>query len=80
MHFPGKLILLIFLITLRISSQGQGLIAHYNFDDNVLDISGNNNNGVIYGGVQVAADRFRNPCGALQFNGVDGYIEVCVPY
>ena len=54
----------------------QKLIAHYPFDNSTSDISGNKNDGKIFGGVTVTADRFGNPCGALNFNGTDGYIEV----
>ena len=54
----------------------QKLIAHYPFDNNVKDISGNNNNGVIIGDVKPTIDRFGNYCGALSFSGLDCYIEV----
>jgi hypothetical protein len=51
-------------------------IAYYKFDNNALDFSGNRNNGNIIGGVNSTIDRFGNSCGALYFNGSDGYIEV----
>lgn len=54
----------------------QNLIAHYPFDNNANDISLNKNHGRIIGGVSSTADRFGNPCGAFNFNGTDGYIEV----
>lgn len=54
----------------------QNLIAHYPFDNNVKDISGNNNNGAIIGDVKPAIDRFGNYCGALSFSGLNSYIEV----
>lgn len=54
----------------------QNLIAHYPFDNNASDISVNKNDGKIIGGVTRTPDRFGNPCGALKFNGTDGYIEV----
>lgn len=54
----------------------QNLIAHYSFDNNVIDISGNNNNGIIIGDVKPAIDRFGNYCGAISFNGLNSYIEV----
>jgi hypothetical protein len=77
MRFPVKLILIFLLITPVISLKAQTLIAHYPFDNtSASDISGNNNNGTLIGGVETTADRFGNPCGALLFNGVDGYIEV----
>lgn len=54
----------------------QNLIAHYTFDNNTKDISGNNNNGIIIGNIQPSIDRFGNYCGALSFNGFNSYIEV----
>jgi hypothetical protein len=53
-----------------------GPVAYYPFDGNTDDMSGNNNNGTIMGGVTATTDRFGNPDKAMQFNGVDGYIEV----
>lgn len=75
MYFLRKIL----LIVLSFNSSfllGQNLVAHYPFDNDVKDISGNNNNGEIKGGVEAATDRFGNPCGALFFDGIDGYIEV----
>jgi hypothetical protein len=40
------------------------------------DLSGNNNDGKLIGGVSTTTDRFGNKCGALFFNGLDGHIEV----
>jgi hypothetical protein len=57
-------------------SYSQTLIAHYPFDNSVKDISSNNNQGRIIGGVSSTKDRFGNPCGAMFFDGKDGYIEV----
>lgn len=57
-------------------SFGQNPIAYYPFNNNTIDLSGNHNDGVISGGVTATTDRFGNPCGALYFNGTDGYIEV----
>jgi hypothetical protein len=51
-------------------------IAYYNFDNNTDDKSGNGNNGMIVGSVTKTTDRFGNPCGAMQFDGQTGYIEV----
>jgi hypothetical protein len=44
------------------------------FDGNADDISGNGNNGIVYGAV-LTADRNGNPNSAYQFNGVDSYID-----
>jgi hypothetical protein len=54
----------------------QSLIAYYNFDNNTNDFSGNRNNGIIHGNIKSSPDRFGNPCGALQFDGISSYIEV----
>lgn len=54
----------------------QTLIAHYPFDNNVKDVSGNKNNGVIIGDIKPAIDRFGDYCGALSFSGQNSYIEV----
>lgn len=71
-----KLLLLFYIAIYSVSIWSQGLIAYYPFNGNVNDLSGNNNNGTIIGGVTPAEDRFGNPNSAMQFNGVDGYIEV----
>jgi hypothetical protein len=55
---------------------GQGPVAHYTFDNSPADVSGNHNDGVIHGTVKAVMDRFGNPCGAYQFDGLSGYIEV----
>ncbi len=69
--------LLMFLSLFNIrSSYSQNLIAFYPFDNNVKDFSGNNNNGKLFGEMKTTVDRFGNSCGALFFNGIDGYIEV----
>jgi hypothetical protein len=53
-----------------------GLIAHYPFNGNALDFSGNGNNGTPTSTVALAPDRFGNPNAAYDFNGVDSWIEV----
>lgn len=67
-----------FIVIVNIShiAYCQKLIAHYPFDNSTSDISGNKNDGKIFGGVTANVDRFGNPCGSLNFNGTDGYIEV----
>ena len=54
----------------------KGLIAYYPFNGNALDKSGNNNTGMVKNGVTTDLDRFGNGCGALRFNGHDGFISV----
>lgn len=58
-------------------AHSQGLIARYPFENgSARDESGNGNNGTAYGGTRVVADRFGNPCGALELDGKTGYVEV----
>ncbi|WP_210466837.1 HYR domain-containing protein [Rufibacter roseolus] len=74
-----SLIIGIILVLLQFScslADGQSLVAHYPLNKDASDLSGNKNNGRLLGGVSPTSDRFGNPCGALAFNGVDGYIEV----
>jgi hypothetical protein len=58
------------------SSLATGLVLHYPMNGNATDVSGNNNNGTIFGGALPAADRFGNPNSALSFDGVNDYIDV----
>ncbi|MHB2154055.1 LamG-like jellyroll fold domain-containing protein [Calditrichota bacterium GD2] len=53
-----------------------GLIAYWPFNGNANDESGNGNDGEIIGGVSSVKDRFGNNNKALEFNGVDGFIQV----
>ena len=54
-----------------------GLIAHYPFNGNADDVSGNNFDGVTHN-VTPTQDHLGNPMGALRFNGVNSYVEI--PY
>ena len=56
-----------------------GLVAYYPFNGNASDATGNGFNGIIYGGVNLASDRFGNANSAYIFNGVDGYIDIGQP-
>lgn len=51
------------------------LVAHFPFDGNANDSSGNNNHGVVHGAT-LAADRRGTPNSAYQFDGATNYIEV----
>jgi gliding motility-associated-like protein len=55
-------------------SLSDSLIAHYPFDGNVLDVSGNGNHGTLFGPTAVA-DRFGNNNSAYLFNGTSDYIN-----
>ena len=61
------IIVAIFLI-LRIGTLSASLIAHYEFNGNALDSSGNGYNGTA-NNVSLAADRFGNANSAYYFNG-----------
>ncbi|MEM8891842.1 MAG: LamG domain-containing protein, partial [Bacteroidota bacterium] len=50
------------------------LVAHYPFDGNALDISGNGNHGTVVGPI-LTTDRFGTPNSAYQFDGIDDYMD-----
>jgi len=51
----------------------KGLVAHYEFENNVTDSSGNGNDGTAHGGVSYASGVIGQ---AGSFDGVDDYVEV----
>jgi hypothetical protein len=51
-----------------------GLAASFPFNGNANDVSGNGNNGVVYGATLIA-DRSGNPNSAYSFDGVDDYVR-----
>jgi hypothetical protein len=53
-----------------------GLLAHYTFDGNANDASGNGHNGVINGTPLLTSDRFGNPDGGYYFDGTGNWIDV----
>ncbi len=53
-----------------------GLIAWYPFNGNVIDESGNENHGIVTGGVTNTSDRYNKPTSALLFDGTSGFIEI----
>ncbi len=53
----------------------QFLVADYPFSYNADDVSGNNNNGIVFGAT-LTTDRFGNENSAYYFDGVDDYIEI----
>ena len=55
-----------------------GLIAHYTFDGNANDVSGNGNNGVI-SGATLTTDRFGNSNSAYSFDGINDCITIPAP-
>ncbi|HYV96362.1 MAG TPA: LamG domain-containing protein [Gemmatimonadaceae bacterium] len=55
-----------------------GLIAHYPLDANATDASGHVHHGVVHG-AKPTANRFGEADTALEFDGVDDYVEVAPP-
>jgi hypothetical protein len=53
----------------------EGLVAHYPFDRNARDQSGNGNNGEVHSAM-LTSDRFGNPNSAYSFDGSSSYIQV----
>jgi hypothetical protein len=68
---------LLFLFSIIIHAQvpTSGLVAYYPFDGNAKDMSGNGNDGTVYGPT-LTMDRFGNANSAYNFDGIDDYIEV----
>lgn len=54
----------------------QGLIAHYTFNNNLMDSSGHGNHGTAVGGFTYTLDRFVTMNSAGRFNGLDSYILI----
>jgi gliding motility-associated-like protein len=75
----GLPLLLFTLFSVTVKSQvnlSAGLVAHYPFNGNVNDVSGNNYHGQILNGLQLTTDRFGNTNSAYLFDGIDDYIRV----
>lgn len=53
-----------------------GLLLHLPFNNSTNDQSSYANHGDKIGGVTPAEDRLGNACGALRFNGIDGYVTI----
>jgi hypothetical protein len=53
-----------------------GLVAHYPFDGNANDNSGNGLNGQIHGNAVFTTDRHGDTDNALEFDGTNAYVEV----
>ena len=74
----SKLLLLVAaLFTINAFAQvpTSGLIGWWPFTGNANDLSGNNNNGTVYGAT-LTNDRFGNANSAYQFNGTSSYIKM----
>ncbi len=53
-----------------------GLLAHYTFEQNANDVSGNGHHGVINGTPTISSDRFGNLAGSYYFDGTGNWIDV----
>ena len=51
-----------------------GLVAHYEFNGNVSDSSGNDTNGVIQGTISPTVNRYGNSNSAMRFDGTSGVV------
>lgn len=60
---------------IKLNSLTNNLVAHYPFDSNANDESGNGNHGIIYGAT-LDTDRFGNLNSCFNFNGINSYIKV----
>jgi hypothetical protein len=59
----------------RLANVVDGLVAWYPFDGSAEDMSGNGNNGTVYGAI-LGTDRFGNANKSYSFDGVDDYIDL----
>ncbi|MBN2008985.1 hypothetical protein JW960_06550 [candidate division KSB1 bacterium] len=72
------LFVLLGLIIVTSNAFSTGLVAHYEFDNNVVDLSGTGNNGLFYNEAY-GTDRFGNANSAGYFNGINAWMEVQSP-
>lgn len=70
--------LLFLLCSLLATAQlpADGLICHYPCNNSAKDAGPNHLDGLIPRGVSATEDRFGNACGALRFNGENGFLQL----
>ena len=73
----GILIFIVICCLNLTADLNDGLIAHYPFNGNANDESGNENNGIV-NGATLTTDRFGNENYAYSFDGINDYIQL--PY
>lgn len=73
---PFLLLFALLLLTRQALQAQLEPLAYYQMNGDARDASKYGNDGYIIGGVFPTEDRFGNDCGALQFNGSNGYITV----
>ncbi len=76
MRFSLCLFLILFGAYAYTQAPTEGLVAHYPFNGSANDVSGNNNNGQLNGGIVPTTDRLGNPCGAFRFIGEGTHISI----
>jgi len=69
------ILLILFKLTWAQIDLSQGLVAHYPFNGNANDQSGQGNDGTVNGAI-LSSDRFGNASGAYYFDGINDFIEV----
>lgn len=69
------IIFFIFSVNFIYADLTDGLVAHYPFNGNANDESGNGNHGTVYGAT-LTTDRFGNENSAYEFDGIGDYINV----
>ena len=67
-------IMIVLISSLSLAGINDGLVAHYPFDGNANDASGNGNNGTVHGATLIG-DRFGNANSFYSFDGWDDYIN-----
>ncbi|SVC59019.1 uncharacterized protein METZ01_LOCUS311873, partial [marine metagenome] len=79
LHTCSRLGLALCLLLLPLTASADltsGLVAHYPFDGNASDMSGNGNHGTVNGGAALGTDRHGVAGKAYSFDGVDDYVQV----
>ena len=69
----------LFIINTASAGLNDGLAAHYPFDNNANDVSGNSPNGIV-SGAKATEDRFGNSSSAYNFDSTDGSYDKIVVY
>ena len=64
-----------FTISAQVAIPSDGLVANYPFNGNADDVSGNGNNGLVFGAT-LTSDRFGNPDSAYHFGGGGDYVLI----
>lgn len=65
---------LLFKLNMYAQEPYDSLLLHYPFTNNTVDLSGQNNRGVIHG-ASLTKDRFNRDYNAYEFDGIEDYIE-----